>query len=218
MVGRVSAARAVGSPINQDKNPRNNAKDRQQEIAIGDPQAEQWQDITQDYPQSEQEHPLGAVHIHDHSPELHAPERAARYGSVPTVVAGHTTCAGAGGEGSADPGDSGGGATDRGQDGGLCIFAQNSRRAGGHDAGLDTQRQPPAHADCDGSFDSDLLRGTDQLQRTFDAAGVYAYYCDVHGGRGGDGMSAVITVKVGTRRAGLSEDAPGDGRSTLDVV
>jgi plastocyanin len=47
----------------------------------------------------------------------------------------------------------------------------------------------------DGSFDSGLLRGTDQFQRTFDAAGVYAYYCDVHGGPGGEGMSGVITVK-----------------------
>jgi plastocyanin len=47
----------------------------------------------------------------------------------------------------------------------------------------------------DGSFDSGLLRGTDQFQRTFDAAGVFAYYCDVHGGPGGSGMSGVITVK-----------------------
>jgi len=47
----------------------------------------------------------------------------------------------------------------------------------------------------DGSFDSGLLRGTDQFQRTLDAAGVYAYYCDVHGGPGGSGMSGVITVK-----------------------
>lgn len=47
----------------------------------------------------------------------------------------------------------------------------------------------------DGSFDSGLLRGTDQFQRTFDAAGVFAYYCDVHGGPGGTGMSGVITVK-----------------------
>jgi plastocyanin len=47
----------------------------------------------------------------------------------------------------------------------------------------------------DGSFDSGLLRGTDQFQRTFDAASVYAYYCDVHGGPGGDGMSGVIAVK-----------------------
>src|SRR5712691_10717892 len=34
----------------------------------------------------------------------------------------------------------------------------------------------------DASFDSGLLRGTDQFQRKFDAAGAYAYYCDVHGG------------------------------------
>jgi plastocyanin len=47
----------------------------------------------------------------------------------------------------------------------------------------------------DGSFDSGLLRGTDPFQRTFDVAGVYAYYCDVHGGRGGVGMSGVVTVR-----------------------
>jgi len=47
----------------------------------------------------------------------------------------------------------------------------------------------------DGSFDSGLLRGTDnRFQRTFDAAGVYAYYCDVHGGPGGSAMSGVVTV------------------------
>ncbi len=46
----------------------------------------------------------------------------------------------------------------------------------------------------DGSFDSGVLRGTDQFQRTFDVAGVYAYYCDVHGGPGGVGMSGVVTV------------------------
>ena len=46
----------------------------------------------------------------------------------------------------------------------------------------------------DGSFDSGLLRGTDQFKHTFDAAGVYAYYCDVHGGPGGVGMSGEVTV------------------------
>jgi plastocyanin len=47
----------------------------------------------------------------------------------------------------------------------------------------------------DGSFDSGLLRGAETFQRTFDAAGVFAYYCDVHGGPGGVAMSGVVTVK-----------------------
>jgi plastocyanin len=47
----------------------------------------------------------------------------------------------------------------------------------------------------DSSFDSGLLRGTDQFQRTFDVAGVCAYYCDVHGGPGRVGISGVVTVK-----------------------
>jgi plastocyanin len=46
----------------------------------------------------------------------------------------------------------------------------------------------------DGSFDSGILRGPQGFEHPFNAAGTFAYYCDVHGGPGGVGMSGTITV------------------------
>jgi plastocyanin len=46
----------------------------------------------------------------------------------------------------------------------------------------------------DGSFDSGILRGQQGFEHTFNAPGTFAYYCDVHGGPGGAGMSGAITV------------------------
>ena len=46
----------------------------------------------------------------------------------------------------------------------------------------------------DGSFDSGILRAPQGFEHTFDAPGTFAYYCDVHGGPGGVGMSGTITV------------------------
>jgi hypothetical protein len=41
---RASLRVRVGSAINEEEHRRNNPKDRHEEIAIGDPQTEQWQD------------------------------------------------------------------------------------------------------------------------------------------------------------------------------
>ena len=46
----------------------------------------------------------------------------------------------------------------------------------------------------DGSFDSGVLRGPQTFERTFTSAGEFAYYCDIHGGPGGAGMSARVIV------------------------
>ncbi len=46
----------------------------------------------------------------------------------------------------------------------------------------------------DGAFDSGELQYYDVFEFTFTEAGTYAYYCDYHGGSGGQGMSGVITV------------------------
>ena len=46
----------------------------------------------------------------------------------------------------------------------------------------------------DGSFDSgDVNTGT-QYTMEFDTPGTYPYYCQYHGGPGGEGMSGVIVV------------------------
>lgn len=47
----------------------------------------------------------------------------------------------------------------------------------------------------DGSFSSGRLSPGDTFQFTFDQPGTYAYYCEVHGGPGGTGMSGVIVVE-----------------------
>ena len=46
----------------------------------------------------------------------------------------------------------------------------------------------------DGSWDTGLIGAAEQASITFDTPGVYAYYCTLHGGPGGIGMSAVVTV------------------------
>jgi plastocyanin len=46
----------------------------------------------------------------------------------------------------------------------------------------------------DGSFASDTLSSGESFEFTFNTPGTYPYYCEIHGGPGGEGMSAVITV------------------------
>jgi len=46
----------------------------------------------------------------------------------------------------------------------------------------------------DGSFDSADVTPRTQFSMEFDTPGSYAYYCQYHGGPGGDGMSGVIIV------------------------
>jgi plastocyanin len=46
----------------------------------------------------------------------------------------------------------------------------------------------------DASFDSGILRAGQGFEHTFTQPGTFAYYCDVHGGPGGVGMSGTVTV------------------------
>jgi plastocyanin len=46
----------------------------------------------------------------------------------------------------------------------------------------------------DGSFDSGDVATGGQFSMEFDAPGLYPYFCQYHGGPGGDGMSGVIIV------------------------
>jgi plastocyanin len=47
----------------------------------------------------------------------------------------------------------------------------------------------------DGSFDSGDIPTGKQFSMEFDTPGSYPYYCNYHGGPGGDGMSGVIVVE-----------------------
>lgn len=49
----------------------------------------------------------------------------------------------------------------------------------------------------DGSFNTNRLEPGQSATITFDQPGTYAYYCELHGGPGGQGMSATITVVDG---------------------
>jgi plastocyanin len=61
------------------------------------------------------------------------------------------------------------------------------------------QRKHTVTAD-DGSFASGTLEAGATFKQTFDKPGTYAYYCEIHGGPGGAGLSGVI--KVGDAAAG----------------
>jgi plastocyanin len=47
----------------------------------------------------------------------------------------------------------------------------------------------------DGSFNSGTLQNGDTFRRTFNEPGLYPYYCEIHGGPGGSGMSGTIVVE-----------------------
>jgi plastocyanin len=47
----------------------------------------------------------------------------------------------------------------------------------------------------DGSFDSGTLQNGDSFSSTFGTPGSFAYYCELHGGPGGTGMSGVVIVR-----------------------
>jgi plastocyanin len=49
----------------------------------------------------------------------------------------------------------------------------------------------------DGSFDSGSLLGGAMFEFNFTEPGEYPYYCDIHGGPGGTGMSGTIIVTAG---------------------
>ena len=56
------------SAIDEQQHTRDHAKQRQQDVAIGDPETEQGQEIAQDNPHTKQEHALRAVHVQSISP------------------------------------------------------------------------------------------------------------------------------------------------------
>jgi plastocyanin len=58
------------------------------------------------------------------------------------------------------------------------------------------QRKHTVTAD-DGSFDSGTLEAGATFEQHFDKPGLYAYFCDFHGGAGGGGMAGVIKVGDG---------------------
>lgn len=51
----------------------------------------------------------------------------------------------------------------------------------------------------DGAFQSDTLKAGEQFTHTFEQPGVFHYYCDNHGDKGGKDMAGVITVTPRTQ-------------------
>ena len=58
----------------------------------------------------------------------------------------------------------------------------------------------------DGSFDSGEMANGETFSMRFDSPGTYAYYCTLHGGAGGEGMSAVVIVEGGDESQAPSVD------------
>ncbi len=61
-----------------------------------------------------------------------------------------------------------------------------------------------------GSFDTGSVDPAASAAVTFDTAGTYPFYCQFHGGPGGDGMAGVITV-TGTGGGGGTPPPAGGG-------
>ena len=72
----------VSSAIDQQQNPCHDTQKGEQEAAVGDAQAEQWQKVAQDDPHAEQKHALRAVHPTSISLVPPGGEHARRYGGV----------------------------------------------------------------------------------------------------------------------------------------
>ena len=52
-----------------------------------------------------------------------------------------------------------------------------------------------SHASCSASDTSQCMKTGNEFKHTFTEAGTYPYYCVIHGGKGGNGMSGVVIVK-----------------------
>lgn len=69
------------------------------------------------------------------------------------------------------------------------------------------QRPHTVTAD-DGSFDSGQLQNGGTFQQTFEKAGTFPYFCQFHGGKGGEGMSGAIIVTAQSAAAAPPALAP----------
>ena len=82
----------------------------------------------------------------------------------------------------------------------------------------------------DGSFGSGTLQDGDTFSSSFQTPGSYAYYCEIHGGLGGVGMSGVVVVRGvdpsdgdggsggGPGAAGGAGDLPATGGKVMVAV
>jgi LPXTG-motif cell wall-anchored protein len=60
----------------------------------------------------------------------------------------------------------------------------------------------------DGSFDSGTFNAGGTFSQTFDTAGTIAYYCTLHGAKGGTGMAGTITVAAAAAAPAPAAAAP----------
>jgi plastocyanin len=69
-----------------------------------------------------------------------------------------------------------------------------------------------------GSFESGNLDPGDDFSETFADAGRYPYFCEYHGGEGGEGMSGVVVVSAGGGGGGGGEDPTDTAAPDTTVV
>jgi plastocyanin len=65
-----------------------------------------------------------------------------------------------------------------------------------------------------GSFDSGNMDSGDDFSETFVEPGRYPYFCEYHGGEGGEGMSGVVVVTGQTDDGANGDDDPTDTAGT----
>ena len=65
-----------------------------------------------------------------------------------------------------------------------------------------------ATAEANSGFKSDVLRKGQSFSFTFDAPGDFTYYCELHGDKGGEGMSGSIKVVTPDKLAGAAAAVP----------
>ena len=60
---------------------------------------------------------------------------------------------------------------------------------------VNNEDRPHTATADDGSFDSGTLELNGQFSHTFTTAGTFTYFCEFHGGAGGQGMSGTVIVQ-----------------------
>lgn len=73
-----------------------------------------------------------------------------------------------------------------------------------------------SHPDCSGG--ENCMAAGDTFAQTFDTPGTYPYYCRIHGGPGGVGMSGVVVVTAAGETATPTETAAPTEQETAQVT
>lgn len=77
-----------------------------------------------------------------------------------------------------------------------------------------TGQRPHTITADDGTFDSGRLENGATFSFTFEQAGTFPYFCQFHGGKGGEGMAGTIIVAAQSAAAALPTPAPAAAQPT----